>query len=323
MMTSLISSFHIGLLLAMLSSPYFTPVQYSSSESEDSASRLEYEYAKKPKWQNLLDEDYTNYWEVFVGVPHGTVEGLEGVNSESDGKKGIPLGLNSDPKSVFQVKNEGGRKVLHISGEIYGAWSSKAEYENYHLQLQFKWGEKKWEPRLNRPKDSGILYHCQGAHGAFWNVWMSSLEFQVQEGDLGDFYALVQTEAAIATKKPLGEKEYSFDDQGEKHIFSAYQNERPLHCNKGANHENEIGEWNTLDLICIGDRALYLVNGKVAMELSDFKMKTEDGVLPLTKGKIQIQSEGAEVFYRGIKIKELGQGSSFMQYTDSLDTGVE
>jgi hypothetical protein len=27
--------------------------------------------------------------------------------------------------------------------------------------------------------------------------------------------------------------------------------------------------------------------------------------LPLTKGKIQIQSEGAEVFYKGIKIQSI------------------
>ncbi|MEM6377125.1 MAG: family 16 glycoside hydrolase, partial [Bacteroidota bacterium] len=141
-------------------------------------------------WRSLLSMDYQQNWELFLGVPHGTVSGITGVDPSSDGKKGTPLGLNNDPKQVFTVKNINGEPVLHISGEIYGALSTLQDYENYHLSLQFKWGEKKWPPRLNRKKDSGILYHCLAPHGRFWNVWMQSQEFQVQETDVGDFYAL-------------------------------------------------------------------------------------------------------------------------------------
>jgi hypothetical protein len=109
------------------------------------------------------------------------------VDPNSDGRNSKALGLNNDPKNVFSCKEMDGETVLHISGEIYGALTSKNEYENYHLRLQYKGGEKKWEPRLERERDSGILYYCVGPHGAFWNVWMQAQEFQVQEGDCGDY----------------------------------------------------------------------------------------------------------------------------------------
>ncbi|MDB4309667.1 DUF1080 domain-containing protein, partial [Akkermansiaceae bacterium] len=81
--------------------------------------------------------------------------------------KGTPLGLNNDPLKVFSVIAEDGHKVLKITGEIYGGLTTKEEFENYHITMQTKWGEKKWEPRLCDKRDSGLLLHCVGKHGAF------------------------------------------------------------------------------------------------------------------------------------------------------------
>ena len=44
----------------------------------------------------------------------------------------------------------------------YAGLVTKKEYENYHLSAQFKWGEKKWEPRLDARRNSGVLYHSVG-----------------------------------------------------------------------------------------------------------------------------------------------------------------
>ena len=57
-----------------------------------------------------------------------------------------PLGLNNDPKHVFAFETIDGVQVLHISGEIYGALTAKQADGNYHLKLQFKWGEKIGQP---------------------------------------------------------------------------------------------------------------------------------------------------------------------------------
>jgi hypothetical protein len=36
------------------------------------------------------------------------------------------------------------------------------EYENYELELEFKWGQTKSAPRLDAKRDSGVLYREDG-----------------------------------------------------------------------------------------------------------------------------------------------------------------
>src|SRR6476620_5421878 len=36
---------------------------------------------------------------------------------------------------------------------------SSNEYSNYHLKLEYKWGEKRFGDRSNSRRDAGILYH--------------------------------------------------------------------------------------------------------------------------------------------------------------------
>jgi len=102
--------------------------------------------------------------------------------------------------------------VLCITGEIYGGLTTLQESENYHLSaVQFKWGEKKWAPRENDKRDSGLLVHCVGEHGAFWNAWMRSLECQIQETDCGDFIALAASGCNIRVRAVDGSGRPIFD----------------------------------------------------------------------------------------------------------------
>jgi hypothetical protein len=52
---------------------------------------------------------------------------------------------------------------------------------------------------------------------------------------------------------------------------------------------------------------MHVVNGKAVMILYRNSQNDNGNVTPMTKGKIQIQSEGAEVFYRQIKIQPIKQ----------------
>ena len=109
-------------------------------------------------------------------VKNQSLEGLPPGTPQSDNyNKGTPLGSNNDPKKVFTVIEEEGTPVLKITGEIYGGLTTLKEYGDYHYSFEVKFGEKKWAPRLDRARDSGLLYHCTGKHGAFLNVWMRSL----------------------------------------------------------------------------------------------------------------------------------------------------
>ena len=68
------------------------------------------------------------------------------------------------------------------------------------------------------------------------------------------------------------------------------------------------GEWNTLELICFEGNSLHIVNGKVVMALHNSKYQNSDKqIIPLTKGRIQIQSEAAEVYYKDVQIKSINK----------------
>lgn len=73
------------------------------------------------------------------------------------------------------------------------------------------------------------------------------------------------------------------------------------------NNESPKNEWSDIDLICFEGKSLHIVNGKVVMVLQNSRYRDADGgkIVPLTKGKIQLQSEAAEVFYKDIRIKML------------------
>jgi hypothetical protein len=247
------------------------------------------------KWVPLLDEELSR-WDIFMGVPHHSVS-LEGYE-KGDGKNGTPIGLNQDPLRVFTVDMVSGEPVLHVSGEIYGGLSTKEVYDNYHLSLQVKFGEKKYEPRLKDKRDSGLLYHCQAPHGQFWNVWMRSQELQIQETDCGDYYALagVSMDIRASEQEEEGKTFWFYDPKGDVRTFKS-------RCRRAANHENPHGEWTTIELICLGDSAYHIVNGQVVMVLEHSKQYLDEAGVTLTQGKLQLQSEAAEVYYKDIKIR--------------------
>lgn len=70
--------------------------------------------------------------------------------------------------------------------------------------------------------------------------------------------------------------------------------------------ENPVGEWNKLDLYVYGDKAIHVVNGVPAVSLTDLTYVDNQGNKnPLSKGRIQLQSEGVEVYFRDISIQPI------------------
>ena len=220
---------------------------------------------------------------------------------------GKPYGLNSDSKGVFSVVQMDGRPAIRISGEVYGALTTRAEYENYHLRFEFKWGDKRWPPREQAVRDSGCCYHGVGPHGASYGFWLRSFEFQIQEGDCGDFYSLagvIVDVEAVGHDASKGELLYK---KGAPRVTG--HTKRIV---KYADHEKPRGEWNTLELYCAGQTSVHVVNGKVNMVLNGLRHRVDGLEVPLTKGRIQFQSEAAEVFYRNIalrRIREIPDGA--------------
>ncbi len=251
-------------------------------------------------WTPLLDPSLSQ-WETWTGVPHESVP-IEWEGKSVDGKTGRPLGLGWNERDLFAVRIEAGEPVLRISGEIYAGLTTLEEFGDYHLRLEFRWGDAKWPPRLERLRDSGLLYHGTGAHGAFWNVWMRSLECQIQEGDCGDLYVLGGTVARIRGVEPAPGEWPRHDPAGP--LVDIGPGGRPA-ARHGPSEEKPHGEWNVVELYTVGDRALHVVNGRVVLALQDAALLADGRRVPLERGRIQLQSEGAEIHYRRVAVKPL------------------
>jgi hypothetical protein len=195
-------------------------------------------------------------------------------------------GLNSDPDHVFQVEHG----VIHVSGKEMGYIITKQSYHDYYLRAEFKWGEGTFGERAGQARDSGILYNVQGEQ----KVWPRSIEFQITEGGTGDFWmtdgaALTGHDGTRVTGPPGKALKIDHFGKGPSKNVAGFRD--PV-----GDMEKPHGKWNTLELVVHGNDIKQYVNGKLANEGTD--------PFP-TEGKILFQSEGAEVFFRNIKLYPL------------------
>jgi hypothetical protein len=258
---------------------------------------------RESSWTSLLDKDLS-LWEMYLSYAHKPGYAGE-MPLDENGDTLPPVGYNKNIHDVFSVREENGEPVLRISGEIYGCVFTRQEFDNYHLKLQVRWGTKKWDPRLNEPMDSGILYHSQGECGHdYWRSWMLSQEFQIMEKSFGDYWSQMNSRIDIRASKPADSDQYRYDPAGALLSFGESTGNSG-YCQRIADRENAMGEWNTVELICYEGKSLHIVNGHVVMALVNSRQMDGTESKPLIKGKIQLQSEAAEVFYKNILIRPI------------------
>lgn len=181
-------------------------------------------------------------------------------------------GKNNDSEKIFLVENG----LLHISGKEFGYISTNKEYKNFVLAVEFKWGVKKYPPRDadSIKRDNGICFYFPLNEKD--TVWPKSIECQVQEGDTGDFW-MIDSTTIIAN--------------GVRTTPGSF-----VRIQKKLDAEMPTGQWNRIEIIANKGRLVYIVNGKIVNE----------GEAPsVSEGKILIQSEGAEIYYRKVEIAEL------------------
>ncbi len=271
---------HIGLLLS-----FFSAASLPAAEPTET-----------PNWTRLFNGTNLNGWYTVVR------------NARSD-----------DPNHFVQIEDG----MIHMykdapadSPQPAGYIATEKEFSNYRLRLEYKWGVKKFAPRTNAPRDAGILYHVTGKDG----VWPRSVECQIQENDVGDIWTvntriqasvdpkttnivmLVKTNAAGAVQTNRSAAVFLEPEQGGvpfvEGIASSIRRiiRNPMHEHEG---------WNTVEVVVHGDEATYIVNGKVNNRATHIQQMVNGEYAPLRKGKIALQFEFAEVYYRNVEIEEL------------------
>lgn len=259
--------------------------------------------SQENSWINLLDKNLSG-WEMYLSYKHGDDYRGE-MPADTNGIPLSPVGYNKNVDGVFSVDDSGGTPVLRISGEIYGCVLTKKEYENYHLKMKVKWGDMKYVPRLEKLKDSGILYHSQGECGVdYWRSWMLGQEFQVMEGHMGDYWSIANSAIDIRAFIPEGSMN-AVASPKQPFLYMGTGSPYSGFCLRSADYESDPGEWTDLELISFEGQSLHIVNGHVVMILTNSRYVADGSTVPLTKGKIQLQSEAAEVFYKDIMIRDI------------------
>ncbi|VTR97643.1 3-keto-disaccharide hydrolase [Tuwongella immobilis] len=158
--------------------------------------------------------------------------------------------------------------VMILPGETMGAIETIDEYSNYTLRLEYRWGEK-----ITKSRNSGILLHVSGPDA----VWPRSIEAQVAAGKAGDLWAVsgYQLEGELSRKDPKTGRRY-------------FRSENDI--------EKPIGEWNVYEITCKNQTITLTVNGKLVNQATK---------LESNRGKILLQSEGAEIHFRNIQLTPL------------------
>jgi hypothetical protein len=109
----------------------------------------------------------------------------------------------------------------------------------------------------------------------------------------------------ISTEVSADGKNFTYSPKGERRAFGDEKTAKNV--SKSGDFEKPKGEWNTIDLYCYGRTSVHIVNGNTAM-VNYNSGRIENGtVIPLTGGKIQIQSEGGELFIREIKLEKINK----------------
>ncbi len=251
--------------------------------------------------ESLFNGKDLSGWYSYLAKPDSSVQC--DLPRDSTGKYTEPFGINNDVLNVFTVTETDDEPAIRVSGEVFGILVTEKEYENYHLSLEFKWGDKKYAPRLEKKKDSGILYHSVGPEGAWGGVWMKSKEFQVQETDLGDFIVVDSCEAVIPSVFDSIKNQYDYNENGTSRNFKV----KFAYCHKSDDFEKSHGDWNKLEIYTFGDKSVHLVNDNVVMRAYNSKVLENGEMVAHTRGKIQLQSEGAELYYRNILLETISE----------------
>lgn len=174
----------------------------------------------------------------------------------------------ADPTKTFSVKDG----IIVVTGTPNGYFHTDKSYKNY--VLRFDWKFKRPEG-LKDDKDfkgnSGCLVHIQEPH----KVWPRSVEVQGMNSDHGHIFAV----------NMKGEKATKFTSSVKKEDMQKAQKDAI----------KPVGEWNTTEITC--------QDGKISSKVNGKPIDTGEG--ELKEGPFLFQSEGAEIYFKNIKIKEL------------------
>lgn len=177
-------------------------------------------------------------------------------------------GTKPDPKLTWSIVDG----YIRCTGKPNGCMVTQKEFADYVLKLKWRF------PAGSKGGNSGVLLHVQNDE-----IWPTSVEAQLQSGRAGDFWLIYPPKVKL-------EVDPKRQDPREARHYFRIETDKPI--------EKPFGEWNEYEITCKGGDITLIING----------IKVNEGKNGnLTKGKIALQSEGAEIHFKDIAIKLLNK----------------
>jgi len=246
---------------------------------------------KEADAKEMKKTDEEGFESLFDGK---SLKGWTSARSKGEGDWG-PYSVNEKEKAIHVYAGE-----EQGSEQKTDCLNTDVEFSHFVLKLEYKWAGNRFAPREDWDRDAGLLFHV---HGDLTKVWPYCMEMQIGETPgpfkkgkrfhTGDLFVLGKHLRASTTRKG---RFYSKDGE--------MKEGRSVPTELGT--EKPMGEWNEMEIRVEGaKKATFIFNGEVVHEIFDLKQKIDGKSMPLSKGRIGLQAEWAEILYRNIRIKEM------------------
>jgi hypothetical protein len=161
--------------------------------------------------------------------------------------------------------------VLAVAGKPTGYLATTGTYQNYRLQLEYRWSTKS-----DRPANGGVLVHISSGP-MDRNTWPVCFQVQTKTGRAGDLLPMAGAKFAEAPSTPPDAKTPQLD-------------------RIGLNSEKPVGEWNSVDIVCRGDIITCSINGVRQNRVTKCEPRA---------GRIGLQLEGFPFELRNVRLTPL------------------
>ena len=185
--------------------------------------------------------------------------------------------MDKDPNAINPFIIRDG--MLVSLGTPAGHLITDAEYENYRLQVEYRFAAK--------PGNCGVLVHASTPR-ALYEMFPKSMEVQMMHENAGDFWCIVEDITVPDMEKRRGPKEEWGIVEGKKRRVK----------NLTEKSEKKVGKWNTMIVECLDREVKVWVNGDLVNYGFD---------CTANKGQIAVQAEGSEVEFRKIELTPISK----------------
>lgn len=212
----------------------------------------------------------------------------------------IRSGDNDLAKKVFTAENG----MVHVFKDFpkeyelntggnatHGMMYADKEYSKFIFKFEYKWGKNSISNNFDRYQyDAGMYYHVVDDV-----IFPVGLEYQVRYNHVKDKNHTGDYWGKGFTWYTKDGKTFSLPSEGGKKL-----KKRGEHLALNGFKANGLNDqWNQCEVIVMGNQySIHKLNGEIVNKATD---------LPYSKGKVGLQSETAEVFYRNIEIKEFDE----------------